>query len=866
MALTQKQQDALSGRGEFATEQTGGSATTDANNNKTDATEGTTTVGPNGEEKKTPPTKVVYKDSKNIVKNVLEQYRSYNTVWSLFILTPDEYAKPDDTFMKSEPLINVIKGAGGSQNVDGATAGRRVTTQMEDKLGRVEYYIDNVEIESLLGNSGPTRVPPVHQFRFEVTEPYSMGQFLESLQVGAITAGYMSYIDAPVLLMCEFIGHTDDDRTVRVAKRYFPMQMMAANMTVDAGGTKYACEGIGKSGNMYRDSVQTLTTDVMIVGGSVEEALQSGSQSLSRVLNTTLLEREATETQQFADEYIIMFPKEEQLASNSNPGEDQGSGDKATYDPKEVFESRYGEGQGKQIVNYEDWIQHITGFSVKRSNTSDALRANTVELETINNIGKAKLLEDKLGKGGIKPGTYYGSYDAKKGVFEQGMITIPSDKRAFKFTKGTKINQIIEEMVIASQYGKDLTKKPVDAKGYRDWFSIKAMMFQLPVKQVEAIKARMPRIYVFQVIPFKVHASLWMAPGDVAPGTKELLREIRKEYNYIYTGKNKDVLNFDIKYNFAFLTRTPQDKGQGARQEGDAESASAKNNNQVAGVENKSTGTKVESDSNPLKPIGSLDVQQITTGMGATGIDAKDKIARDFHSALMNAKVDLVECNMNIWGDPWFLSDSGIGNYQAEPGPVMFDDKTGQMDYIRQQVFVNVVFRTPFDYNSVEDGGMLKVAGEGATVKQFSGLYRVVSVNSSFTNNQFTQDLKMLRMPNQTDLDTKDKPSSSDVGPTKEQTGKTDLNSPPDRAGETKTAKSQTNTKEFTGKSISEQQKILADIVNQAKEGTLTDLIGNGEAPGEFTTLAGKLESLGTDVAEKIAAVRNRNFNTDIGT
>ena len=32
------------------------------------------------------------------------------------------------TFMKSEPLINIIKGAGGSQNVDGATAGRRVTT------------------------------------------------------------------------------------------------------------------------------------------------------------------------------------------------------------------------------------------------------------------------------------------------------------------------------------------------------------------------------------------------------------------------------------------------------------------------------------------------------------------------------------------------------------------------------------------------------------------------------------------------------------------------------------------------------------------------------------------------------------------
>ena len=48
--------------------------------------------------------------------------------------------------------------------------------------------------------------------------------------------------------------------------------MSAAVMTVDAGGTKYECEGIAKAGSCYVDSVQMLTTDVTIIGGTVEEA------------------------------------------------------------------------------------------------------------------------------------------------------------------------------------------------------------------------------------------------------------------------------------------------------------------------------------------------------------------------------------------------------------------------------------------------------------------------------------------------------------------------------------------------------------------------------------------------------------------
>ena len=139
--------------------------------------------------------------------------------------------------MQSEPMINVIKGGGGSQNIK---EGRRATTLTEDTFGRVEYYIDNVRIESVLQPGGMgSRMPAVHTFQFEVTEPYSLGNFMESLQVAAVTAGYKQYISAPFLLMCEFIGHTDENTTKRVAKRYFPIQLSTTSITADAGGTKY---------------------------------------------------------------------------------------------------------------------------------------------------------------------------------------------------------------------------------------------------------------------------------------------------------------------------------------------------------------------------------------------------------------------------------------------------------------------------------------------------------------------------------------------------------------------------------------------------------------------------------------------------
>ena len=57
-----------------------------------------------------------------------------------------------------------------------------------------------------------------------------------------------------------------------------------------------------------------------------------------------------------------------------------------------------------------------------------------------------------------------------------------------------------------------------------------------------------PLVYVYRVIPYDVHASKMITVNTKGPGFYELAKQTVKEYNYIYTGKNVDIINFDIYF------------------------------------------------------------------------------------------------------------------------------------------------------------------------------------------------------------------------------------------------------------------------------------------------------------------------------
>ena len=133
--------------------------------------------------------------------------------------------------------------------------------------------------------------------------------------------------------------------------------------------------------------------------------------------------------------------------------------------------------------------------------------------------------------------------------------------------------------------------------------------------------------------------------------------------------------------------------------------------------------------------------------------NSKTAIARNFNDALVNSPVDLVSVDLTIWGDPYYITDSGMGNYSAAPTNFINITADGTMDYQSSEVDIELNFRTPIDYEV--NGSYMTFPGSGTRpVGAFSGLYQVISCANSFSGGTFQQTLSLIRRRNQPGLDT----------------------------------------------------------------------------------------------------------------
>jgi hypothetical protein len=97
--------------------------------------------------------------------NVLDQYASYTYAISWYMLTPTQYNSLSQTGQKNTNAWSLLMQDGGAQLTPGNNAGGR------NSYFTVDYYMDNLEIDSvILGkeSGGPNNTTSMH---FTVTEP-----------------------------------------------------------------------------------------------------------------------------------------------------------------------------------------------------------------------------------------------------------------------------------------------------------------------------------------------------------------------------------------------------------------------------------------------------------------------------------------------------------------------------------------------------------------------------------------------------------------------------------------------------------------------------------------------------------------------
>ena len=646
--------------------------------------------------------------------NALDKYGSYTYILGISGLTAEELNDPDGTYMKAGYELPILCK---SANAD---PDNRINTP----YGKFDFFIDQLELHSMIGMRDGHNTN-VYDISFKITEPYSMGLFMIACQQLAQETGHKNFIGAPLLLSIEFRGNTDVLGIGIMSKvegidRKISFSITNIEMDVTAAGSVYSIRAMPVNQSALADANVKLRSDVTISGTTVQETLQTGPRSLQATINARLREMVEQKLVSAVDEVLIIFPRNVASASGTSSGSDAGATTSSTT---------------TAALNKK--------LGVTRSTVNQTLVQST---EECNALGAARLGFSAARAGTTPMSSVDKVYDAKLEVNIRANSVIDVESSDFKFAQDStiinSINQVLLQSTIAATTFDNANLTP---EGYRRMWRVDTQTYIIGEETLE--QGVRPLLHVYRVVPYAAHSSSMMPPNTRAPGYDQLKSQVIKQYDYIYTGKNVDVLKFDIKINNGFHRQMPADGGFKSQDIKMTATGSS------GGVTNSLLSALLGKGKLPSTTTGILPsiVRYISTGTtsdkrGGGGLDNEGtRAARMFMDAVTLGH-DLVMLNMTILGDAYYIVQSGTGNYTSAASQYINLNTDGTMNYQNGEVVIGINFRTPVDINQLSG---LYTFSDTLPVMQYSGMYKLNTVISTFADGSFTQVLQGQRMPQQ---------------------------------------------------------------------------------------------------------------------
>jgi hypothetical protein len=647
-------------------------------------------------------------------KNVLNKYRSFSYIFTLSALSPDDADNPSS--YRSNALKYIVlksggKGTGTDTGSDNASSSVSDTVGgfNQNSPGRFDMFIDNIEIQTIMEFNTTTGTTQPTHITFDVFEPYSINGFLEALYVTALAAGWKTQLLASYLLKIEFIGYTDDEvspssQTSQVdnSSRYFTIVFSGVEVEVTEKGTKYKCNCVPIEQIAYGQT------------NRLKEQVKASGTTVKAMLNN------------------FMNNLNEQIVIRDN----------------KAYEGKKAPGHDEYKIKFQS-IDSSAGFK----DDDNSLIATTKIIKPNKDV---KLSGMEAPEKTTKPNNYQLSGQSTQTPQQEtanpSSVTFPAngDPTAI-FPENTVIHENIASVIRDSEYVrkllKDLNDNTSGVKDENDMVNYFLVRVEKTNQKTINPQTNLPyQTYTYIVSPYKIH--YYKVPGYYNQNINTQKIISLREYNYIYTGNNIDVLNFKLEFNNLYFEAYTRAMGNSDEIPANNTGGPTKSND--ANIKSGSTGSDKNQLPSPQKLIGnkSNDVNQAGGNANQPSEDAYYKLARNMHDAIVDSHSSMITGEIDILGDPFYLVTGGIGNNNPKPVPgngAITSVGDGEAPYNYGQVFINIKFNNPIDISS-NTGQMIfdqkKVP--------FSGIYSVTTVNSIFKEGKFTQKLNIIRAAGKT--------------------------------------------------------------------------------------------------------------------
>ncbi|CAB4221187.1 hypothetical protein UFOVP1636_180 [uncultured Caudovirales phage] len=315
--------------------------------------------------------------------------------------------------------------------------------------------------------------------------------------------------------------------------------------------------------------------------------------------------------------------------------------------------------------------------------------------------------------------------DGKRAADGGSAAQVDLEYQAIPINAGTSIIDVISQVIRNSSYMAEQVGKSGDdvIKSWRVIPEIKILKFD-----------NFRKIYQKKFIYHVKKANYHNTKYPDAP--MKMPTKISRIYNYLYTGQNQDILDFNIDFNVVFYTAMTANRDKLKKVEID----------KTPKKQEEDKGTKPSPGTNKLDPkhVKTVATQADVSTSSQGANDTKNVASNDLvRSMFTDSRGDMININLKIAGDPAYIKQDDIFFKPEESKDSAGTlDKHGSFSMDGGELFVEVNFRTPTDINPSSDTYDFSNSEKTA----FSGTYRVMTVDNVLERGQFTQTLSLIKV------------------------------------------------------------------------------------------------------------------------
>lgn len=626
--------------------------------------------------------------------NVLHRYASHTyriTMGAQSIADHNEIQ--DEGFVQGTPKITTLMMAsGGDQYVDGVC---------RDPIFKEDFYIEDLRMHTIIGSNAQGNGSNSVNLEFTIMEPYAVS-LIERLLALANKLNYENYIEIPYVFKIEFIGYDDEGNPLGVipnTTKYIPFRLTYMDLSIKGQGALYECTAIPVNHFAFNQTV-----------AAIPEALEIAAGNLGEFFNGAAKGNPHNNTTSSLVDTINGFHNK-LVASQGNDAQANTARDKADR---------------INVILHPD------------------IAAGNLEVASLSKVG---MLNPDVG---FQPNRQFPQpakplYGFHAGTSITSIISDMIKNSTFYLSQIEEHERIDQENRVrrteASNRGRaytdedDIPKKPMI--NFKITSSYKMLEYDHKANR-HAYEA------TFYVNPYEVRATQSTLMG------RSEVENIAKEYDYLFTGQNQDILGINLNFNLAFYNSLD------ANTESAGEGAQASTTKPVSGADQ---GNNSQNSCDKLTRATAIEHQQASakdnTGTLAKEDRKKLKAASFRKSIMQDSAGDMVTFDMEILGDPAFIkqddvlyrADAEVSNAKTENGSIKQDN--GDM-YIRLRFKV---------FDDIDHNTGLRVEGRqipDSTFNRkstFDGFYRVMQLENVFSSGRFTQNLVVMRTYVQEDCD-----------------------------------------------------------------------------------------------------------------